>query len=266
VPALFLLTCDLDLCFLRLSELTQCFQSKFSHPSIPPLPLLLSQISLSLSKPPTSTSHPHLTRPDNHAHFFASVVKSKDLIPMYHDVVLWMMKKDLLVVSHLRVRIVATMEVKARVKRMRERWIRRRARRVAEVERHGKAGGEDEVNRLGGVYYDFHNGSRNGIYRHHNRHNHPIGSNDVRENLTDEGVNDATDAEDEGEEREEDEQSDDEDDSGWETSLEEGGDVDIDDISPSIISDPGKATHLERRWLAAMSSGKIPGIVRRFEL
>jgi len=192
---------------------------------------------------------------------------------MYHDVVLWMMKKDLLVVSHLRVRIVATMEVKARVKRMRERWIRRRARRgriaerAAEGGRHGKAGDEDEVNKLGGVYYDFHNGSRKGIYRHHSRHNHTIGSNDAREKLTDEGVDDAADPEDEDEgEREQDEQSDDEDDSGWETSLEEGGEVDIDDISPSIISDPAKARPLERRWLAAMSVGKVPGIARRFEL
>jgi len=66
--------------------------------------------------------------------------------------------------------------------------------------------------------------------------------------------------------REEDEQADDEVDSGWDTSLEEAGEVDIDDLSPSIISDPGKATPLERRWLAAMSVGKEPEIERRFEL
>ena len=188
---------------------------------------------------------------------------------MYHDVVLWMMKKDLLVVLHLRVRIVATMEVKARVKGMRERWIRRRTRRrriverVDEEERHGKAGDEDDVNRLGGVYYDFHNGLRNGMYRHHNR------SKATHENLTDEeDDNDGADPEDEEEEeeREEEEQSDDDDDSGWDTSLEEGGEVDIDDLSPCIISDPGRATPLERRWLAAMSVGKDPEIVGRFEL
>lgn len=33
----------------------------------------------------------------------------------------------------------------------------------------------------------------------------------------------------------------------------------------SMINDPGTATPLERRWLAAMSEGKDPRIARRFE-
>jgi len=33
----------------------------------------------------------------------------------------------------------------------------------------------------------------------------------------------------------------------------------------SIISDPARATPLERRWLAAMSDGKDPEIATRFE-
>jgi hypothetical protein len=123
------------------------------------------------------------------------------------------------------------------------------------------------VNRLGSVYYDFPNGPRNGVY--HRRHIHTTGSKDVREDLTDEeddnGGADPED-EDEDEEDDDDEQSDDAEDSGWDTSLEEGGEVDIDDLSPSIIFDPGKATPLERRWLAAMSFGKDPETVRRFEL
>ena len=38
----------------------------------------------------------------------------------------------------------------------------------------------------------------------------------------------------------------------------------VSDIA-SIISDPARAKPLERRWLAGMSEGKDPVIVRRFE-
>lgn len=50
----------------------------------------------------------------------------------------------------------------------------------------------------------------------------------------------------------------DEDNVGWGTAE--------DTISPSMISDPGTASPLERRWLAAMSEGKDEHIARRFEL
>jgi len=39
-----------------------------------------------------------------------------------------------------------------------------------------------------------------------------------------------------------------------------------DTLSPSMISDPGTASPLERKWLAAMSEGKGELIARRFEL
>lgn len=50
------------------------------------------------------------------SHFFASVVEKKVNIPLYHDVVVWMLKRELLVTLHLRVRVVATGELKQRVK------------------------------------------------------------------------------------------------------------------------------------------------------
>jgi len=50
----------------------------------------------------------------------------------------------------------------------------------------------------------------------------------------------------------------DEDNVGWGTAE--------DTVSPSMISDPGTASPLERRWLAAMSEGKDEHIARRFEL
>lgn len=50
----------------------------------------------------------------------------------------------------------------------------------------------------------------------------------------------------------------DEDNVGWGTAE--------DTVSPSMISDPGTASPLERKWLAAMSEGKDEYIARRFEL
>jgi hypothetical protein len=39
-----------------------------------------------------------------------------------------------------------------------------------------------------------------------------------------------------------------------------------DTLEPSIINDPGTASPLERKWLAAMSEGKDEYIARRFAL
>jgi nitrogen permease regulator 3-like protein len=50
---------------------------------------------------------------------------------------------------------------------------------------------------------------------------------------------------------------DDDDDSGWDTTE--------DHVGPSMISDPGKATPMQRRWLSAMSDGKEFALARRFE-
>ena len=55
------------------------------------------------------------------------------------------------------------------------------------------------------------------------------------------------------------------------TSTEESEDENIgwgsteDTLWPTLISDPGTASPLERRWLAAMSEGKEEHITRRFE-
>lgn len=172
---------------------------------------------------------------------------------MYHDVVLWMMKRDLLVVLHLRVRIVATTEVKVRVREMRERWVRKRKRRdriaTSIEEKPERLSEADDVNVSGAVYYDFRNGPGDGVYR--DRNTKPPKDAEDRNGGTD---SEDTDEEDVGE------------DSGWDSSLEEGGDVNIGNFTPSIIFEPGKATPLERRWLTAMSAGKDLEIVRRFEL
>lgn len=70
---------------------------------------------------------------------------SKERIPEYLSVVQWMLKKDLLVTLHLRIRVVAPSELKARV---RKEWGRKRAgakRRRDERRKLGMRGGfEDE--------------------------------------------------------------------------------------------------------------------------
>ena len=61
-------------------------------------------------------------------HFYATVVQSnKSLIPLFREVVAWMLKRDLLVTLHLHVRVVASVEVK---KKCREDVDRERAERV----------------------------------------------------------------------------------------------------------------------------------------
>ena len=99
-----------------LPQLSEDFSRQFAHPEIPPLPHILDAISSSLAK-----------HSDNH--FFASVVKKKDLVPLYHDVVVWLLKRDMLVTLHLHIRIVATRELKARVYEARERARARRRRK-----------------------------------------------------------------------------------------------------------------------------------------
>ncbi|KAJ4475492.1 nitrogen permease regulator of amino acid transport activity 3-domain-containing protein [Lentinula aciculospora] len=123
-----------------LSELAAEFEKTFLHS-------LQSPSSPTLS-PPTSSSYPSHPSPVSHAnypshplplpeilsiiststakqtggnHFFGSVFDSrKDLIPLYHHVVSWMLKRDLIIVLHLRIRIVATPAVKALVKAQRD--------------------------------------------------------------------------------------------------------------------------------------------------
>ncbi|KAF5392037.1 hypothetical protein D9757_003212 [Collybiopsis confluens] len=81
------------------------------------LPSILSSISTSSASQPAGVSN----------HFFSSVLKGrKDLIPVYHQVVLWMLKQDMLIVLHLRIRIVVTPDVKRVVREMREQGRRRR--------------------------------------------------------------------------------------------------------------------------------------------
>jgi len=81
---------------------------------------------------PNSASHsrdplqPHNTNAAQH--FYATVVQSnKSLLPLFRNVVAWMLKRDLLVILHLHVRVVASVEVK---RKCRDDMERERAERV----------------------------------------------------------------------------------------------------------------------------------------
>ncbi|KAG2018149.1 hypothetical protein CC2G_007599 [Coprinopsis cinerea AmutBmut pab1-1] len=115
-----------------LSTLSHQFNQQFNHPAIPSLPRILAAISYSLAQ-------------QSNNHFFAAVVQRKELIPMYHDVVLWMLKRELLITLHLRIRIVVTPEIKQRVWRRRQRELVRKRDRERRRERgkgvFGRGGG-----------------------------------------------------------------------------------------------------------------------------
>lgn len=189
-------------------------------------------------------------------HFYASVVRSKELIPMYHDVILWMLRRDMIVSLHLRIRLVATSELKARVKDERNRKMKRNfARR------------DDGLNARS-------TSQDNSIVDEEERPSNPLSksttfflspmtprrfarSKDSDRSAISEldfrgGTNET------GKDTEVDSNSElDEEDSGWDTTE--------DHVGPSMINDPGKATPMQRRWLSAMSEGKEFAIARRFE-
>jgi hypothetical protein len=226
---------------LRLSTLTTEFEASFTHPAIPSLPKILSTISTSLSK-----------QSDNH--FFATVVQSKELIPLYHDVVLWMLKRDLLITLHLRIRVVATQELKMRVKMARERALAERWRNIGHRKReHRQLKEQDDVPQ------DARESPPDASWmsmspKSARRHTHSKSYAPESEITADSVIIQSSD-DDEGDDEANREDEDDE--VGW--------DARDDDLLPSMINDPGRANPLQRRWLSAMSVGKDAAVARRFE-
>ncbi|KAF9223540.1 hypothetical protein BS17DRAFT_782072 [Gyrodon lividus] len=226
-----------------LSQLSAEFKEEFPQPIIPPLPSLLATISAASSK-----------QTDNH--FFAAVVGSKGYIPLYHGVVLWMLKRDLLYTLHLHIRIVATPELKARVRQAHERKLERlgsqqlRGRRRSSrkiLERESPA---DKKSGASGIAW------LSLSPRSARRYSRRIPS--VESELGDGSVASRSYADDEDEDENAVTEESDEENVGWGTAE--------DTLSPSMISDPGTASPLERKWLAAMSEGKDEHIARRFEI
>ncbi|TDL21958.1 hypothetical protein BD410DRAFT_840090 [Rickenella mellea] len=235
-----------------LPQLSAEFAKDFSQAGIPSLPQILATMTSS-----SSATSKHSGQADNH--FFATVVRSKDMLPIYRDVVVWMLKRDLLVTLHLRVRIVATAELKVRVHRAREESAARRDKKGRRSDSRVDGGWNQERRQSqdksvvgdDGVTEAFSEMLTRGRRR---RHSHAKGtvngsqSSVVQDNMRGDGHQDEDEAVD---------SDSGEDEGGWETAAE-------DNFTPSIIAEPGQATRLQRRWLDAMSEDKDPYLVERF--
>lgn len=200
------------------------------------------------------------------------------MVASYHDVIIWLLKRDLLVTLHLRVRIVATIELKEKVRmkrelaRARRERIRRRSMSVngrkatRDTESKGSEGGPDSSP------VDYWMSMSPKSARRQARQISPSTRSGRRERSLSvlyglrekekkggEGEGDGFDEEDE-------------DDFFFDEDLEVAS-LDTDEArtqawneaSPSLIADPARATPLERQWLAGMSEGKDASIARRFQ-
>ena len=222
-------------------------------------------------------------------HFYATVVHSKDLIPLYLDVVLWMLKRDLLIRLHLRIRIIATEELKKHVRQSWEQHIARKrsrpqthsnSRRRGSVGcRHDRKHGEDTDEKAGP---DFETASDlspvkywvslspKSARKRARQKADGYKEREAEEHDKDEDE-DECDNEDEGHHGREKHEDEDAEEEFWSSSTDEAKwaeyykDRAENDNIPSMIGDPARATPLERRWLAGMSEGKDAHIVRRFE-
>ncbi|KAI0067195.1 hypothetical protein BV25DRAFT_1819496 [Artomyces pyxidatus] len=228
-----------------LKQLEVEFRQAFPDTSVPSLPQLLSTISSSSSN-----------------HFYATVVKSKDLVPLYRDVVLWMLQRDLLVTLHLRIRIVVPAELKAKVPRRKIRWkedgksdvfqTRGRKKREASEDEQDLERELDNLFESPRWFPLSPKGARERAQRGSTSSSRSQVSEIIEPPILEEGI----------ELDEEIEEKDAEETTGEE---EEEGGHEEDERSSSMISDPGRATYRERQWLQAMSEGKDHTVARRFE-
>ena len=226
-----------------LKDLAREFGTAFPDPSIPSLPQLLATISGASSN-----------------HFYGTVVKSKDRIPMFYDVIRWMLQRDLLVTLHLRVRIVVPAALKARVRRRREE-LRENGWQTEEEDAFRDRGHKARAD-SGGSDGDF--GlfdaptwfTRRGPGSQHNGAN--IGE-VIEPPILEEGITLDEEIEEEAEDAPAEVEA--------ARRMEDNDEMeeDSEDTETSILADPGRATSVQRRWLQAMSEGKDEHVTRRFD-
>ncbi|KAJ6494661.1 nitrogen permease regulator of amino acid transport activity 3-domain-containing protein [Mycena vitilis] len=216
-----------------LAQLTTEFNGQFLSSGVPSLPRLLSAISK-----------------QSDTHLFGSVVHTKEAIPVYHEVVLWMLKRDMLITLHLHIRIVATVRLKERVKFA-----------AKGRSREKKSGGRKGHSKLRNQLETDADLSPPGVSwlslspksaRRYTRDPSAGGSRNSR--LSELILQEDSDSE--GKRRDEGEAAESQDEIDTHSAGED---------EASMINDPGRATTLQRRWLSAMSDGKDPALVRRFE-
>ena len=177
---------------------------------------------------------------------------------MYHDVILWMLKRDMIVALHLRVRLVATSDLKARVNEERNhKMMRDFARR--DRRSNPRSASHDDSN-ANVEEFSPNTQSKNSTFflSPKSARRFARSRDSDRSGISALDFRGADENEEDTPESEADSNSElDEEDSGWDTTE--------DHVGPSMIDDPGKATPMQRRWLSAMSDGKAFAIARRFE-
>ena len=205
-------------------------------------------------------------------HFFATVVESKERIPAFLDVVIWMLKRDLLIRLHLRIRIIAPEPLKKRARQQwEERVMRKRSRSRARSITRGSRGRAGSVSQA-----DEKGAAGGGPALESVSESSPVeywlslSPKTARKQARGQPVMPKDEGDDDGERRPRAEAKQDEldeellsssaDEAKWNEYYQNGGEDDV----GSIISDPARATPLERFWLAGMSENKDPVVVRRF--
>ena len=176
-----------------------------------------------------------------------------------------MLKRDMLITLHLRIRVVATREIKERVRIARDQHLKDKALKRGRSRNNsfyqGQEAGSGDANELHNSIAWLSLSPKSA--RKYSRRKQSADSRLSRLSELiipedfDEDLDPDLEEEDE-EEDEEDEEEDEEDDDSKHSSEDE-------DITATMINDPGRATPLERRWLAAMSLGKDPHNARRFD-
>jgi hypothetical protein len=184
---------------------------------------------------------------------------------VYHDIVHWMLERDLIITLHLRIRLVATRELKMRVRH-------RRKHTLIGKSSWSRKGHETHFQRLEELDLDttYMLTQPTSSFpwlppspKNARKYTRRLSSTESRRELTALEF----DSRRRGKLRDQvffdDEDEDggsslDGADSGWESSE--------DSPAATVIDDPGRATPLQRRWLSAMSEGKEPQIAKRFAL
>ncbi|CDO74498.1 hypothetical protein BN946_scf184979.g53 [Trametes cinnabarina] len=246
-----------------LATLTAEFAQIFGDRDVPPLPKVLALVSTATHKQSAN-------------HFFATVVGAKELIPLYFDVVLWMLQRDLLIRLHLRIRIIATEELKKRVRRQwEERRATRRSRsRARNIERGrvrsraGDNGGDPrgESSEKEGATLGTVTESSPVEYwvslSPKTARKHAQQTSSERISGSSSQLEESKEVPDEKKpvEPEDELSSSSVDEEKWEEYYRSGGNDNI----PSMISNPARASRLERDWLMAMSEGKDPHVASLF--
>ncbi|KAG8756110.1 hypothetical protein FRC12_010681 [Ceratobasidium sp. 428] len=262
-------------------ELSAAF-SRLFH-TISPLPVILSTL--------TSSSRP-----------FSSLIPSRDHRALYLRVLIWLLRHALIEKLHLRVRIIATPEVRAiaraalarerenallgkevaqavgsaRRDRRRQRRKRRKSRASDEAEIYLASGGGS----LGGEVFEPSSpeyaprkppyGHPHGSSRRRRSSRSSMSSerlSRIPENLA---VLVSEEALEEEDEEDWDEDEDDEDEGGVDGDGEGDGDALWEEdalvggTGSVVIAEPGEATQLEMRWMEVMADGKDPGVGQKF--